>query len=443
MIGNEKERKRGEYAGKTGGVLFTPAFTALLVAQLFSLTGSSVARFVLPLHLLNLTGSASLYGAATAAAFVPYILCMPVGGVVADRLRKQWLMAGIDALLALATAAYLLFSSAVDIVALTLVVLMVLFACQAFDQPAIQASVPYLVERGRVTQAVAIMNQANMLTSILGPVLGGAVFGFFDVGPIMALATASFAMSSALLAAFVKMDDGRATSSVEDGNCPAGQLRLSPFAVFVADLQAAAVFLRSKPLLWHAIAFAACCNFVLSAGLTVGGAYIVTERLGLSNQLMGIAEASYGVGGLLGGLVVTVRPQAFPFTRIPTTLLFASLGLVPMATALALNLPSLAVFAIMLACLAWILGCATCFTIALTGTLQTETPSGLIGKVMALMYAAVNCATPLGQLVFGLAFDIAVPVVIVAVMCATMLVLSLLMCADFKREANKNGRASY
>ena len=423
MGGEAKNRTDEERVDSSGGRLMTPAFTALLVAQLFSLTGSAVARFVLPLHLLNLTGSASLYGTTAAAAFVPYILCMPVGGVAADRVRKQRLMAGIDALSAVATAAYLAFSNALDIVALTFVVLMVLFACQAFDQPAIQASVPYLVARGRVTQAVAIMSQVNMLTGILGPVVGGVVFGFLGIQPVMALSAASFAVSSALLAAFVKMDDSRSAASVH----------ANPFAVFVVDIRAAAAFLRSKPQLWHAITFAACCNFVLSAGLTVGGAYIVTEWLGLSNQLMGIAEASYGVGGLLGGLAVAARPRAFPFQRIPTTLLSASLGLAPIAVALALNLSALATFTIMLICLAWILACATCFTIALTGALQTATPQDLVGKVMALMYAAVNCAIPLGQLVFGLAFDIAVPAVIVAAMCAVMLALALLMRTDFRR----------
>ena len=417
----------GSASTARGGRLLTPAFTALLVAQLFSLTGSAVARFVLPLHLLNLTGSASLYGIAAAVAFVPYILCMPVGGVAADRAFKQHLMAGIDALSAVTTAAYLAFSSTFDIVVLTFIVLMVLFACQAFDQPAIQASVPYLVGRGRVTQAVAIMSQVNMLTGILGPVLGGAVFGFFGIRPIMSLSVASFAVSSALLAAFVKMNDAR----------PAASAHSNPFATFAVDIRAAAAFLRGKPQLWHAIAFAACCNFVLAAGLTVGGAYIVTEWLGLSNQLMGIAEASYGVGGLVGGLVVAMRPQFFPFERIPATLFGASLGLVPIAAALALNLPALATFGIMLACLAWILGCATCFTIALTGTLQTSTSPDLIGKVMALMYASVNCATPLGQLVFGLAFDIATPAGIVTAMCAVMLVLSFLMRADFRMEGNK------
>ena len=429
----QSERGRDDRTSAKPDGLFTPAFTALLIAQLFSLTGSAVARFVLPLHLLNLTGSASLYGASAAAAFVPYILCMPVGGVAADRVRKQRLMAGIDGALALVTAGYLLLSGTVDIVALTIAALMALFMCQAFDQPAIQASVPYLVGRAHVTRAVAIMSQVNMLTGILGPVVGGAVFGFFGMGPVMALSAASFTMSSALLAAFVRMDDARADNMVGERPSVGTLSRPSPFAIFAADIRAVARFLHAKPLLWHAIAFAACGNLVLSAGLTVGGAYIVTEWLDLSNQFMGIAEASYGVGGLLGGLVVAARPQAFPFKRIPNTLLLASAGLAPIAAALAFGLRPLAVFAVMLVCLAWILGCATCFTIALTGALQTATPPDLIGKVMALMYASVNCATPLGQLIFGVAFDMAVPAVVVTAMCAAMLVLSLFMCGNFRQ----------
>lgn len=450
--------------------LFTPAFAALLAAQLFSLTGSAVARFVLPLYLLNLTGSASLYGAAAAAAFVPYILCMPVGGVAADRVRKQRYMAALDAALALVAMGYLALAGTAVIVVVTFAALMLLFACHALYQPAIQASVPHLVARERVTQAVALVTQVNMLTGILGPVLGGAVFGFFGIKPIMALSTVAFVVSSVLILALVKVGDMREGGAAQAagaaaahaagaaaahtggiatavGVCDAprtaraaataptpGRTHINPFAVFIADLQVAARFLRSHPLLWHAIAFAAACNLVLSAGLTVGGAYIVTEWLGLSNQLMGIAEASYGVGGLLGGLLVAARPAAFPFEGVPRTLLLASLGLAPIAGSLALGLPSIATFVIMLISLAWILGCATCFTIALTGALQTSTPPNLIGKVMALMYAAVNCATPLGQVIFGIAFDAATPAAIVTAMLVAMLIFSILMYIDFRRK---------
>ena len=58
---------------KTGSQsrLLTPGFRAIVVAQVFSLLGIEILQFVLPLHLLNLTGSGTLYGGVVAAGFVP------------------------------------------------------------------------------------------------------------------------------------------------------------------------------------------------------------------------------------------------------------------------------------------------------------------------------------------------------------------------------------
>ena len=60
--------------------LFTPPFAAVASAQLFSLLGEAILKFVLPLYLLNLSGSATLYGIVVACAFVPYIFLTPIGG---------------------------------------------------------------------------------------------------------------------------------------------------------------------------------------------------------------------------------------------------------------------------------------------------------------------------------------------------------------------------
>ena len=60
-----------------------------MASQALSLLGMEILQFVLPLHLLNLTGSGALYGGVVAAGFVPYTLLAPIGGVIADRTRKR------------------------------------------------------------------------------------------------------------------------------------------------------------------------------------------------------------------------------------------------------------------------------------------------------------------------------------------------------------------
>ena len=76
--------------------LFHRDFTLVVIGQIISLLGNAVLRFVLPLYLLDVTGSRSLFGLCSAAAFVPMVVLTPLGGVVADRLHKQRIMVVLD-----------------------------------------------------------------------------------------------------------------------------------------------------------------------------------------------------------------------------------------------------------------------------------------------------------------------------------------------------------
>lgn len=82
--------------------LFTRSFTLLLLGQMFSLIGNYTLKFALSMYVLELTGSAEIFGAVLAVAIVPTILLSPLGGILADRVNRRWLMAGLDALSAVA-----------------------------------------------------------------------------------------------------------------------------------------------------------------------------------------------------------------------------------------------------------------------------------------------------------------------------------------------------
>ena len=66
----------------TRGKLFRRDFTLVVIGQIISLLGNAVLRFVLPLYLLDITGSRSLFGLCSAAAFAPMVVLTPLGGAV-------------------------------------------------------------------------------------------------------------------------------------------------------------------------------------------------------------------------------------------------------------------------------------------------------------------------------------------------------------------------
>ncbi len=363
---------------------------------------------MLPLYLLNLTGSGALYGTVVAAGFVPYTLLSPVGGVLADRTRKRGVMAALDALLAVLMLGYLAVAPSAYLVAVTVAVLMVAFAAQALYQPCVQSAVPLVVAAERIPQAVAMTNQLSMVTGIGGPVLGGLVFGFFGLAPIVAVSAACFAISSALVLAFVHVpyDPPQRTAGV--------------MATAWGDSREALGFLRARPVMWQVIAAATLVNLFGASFINIGTPYIVTEHLGLSNQLMGVAQGVLAVGGLAGGALVALKPERFGLRAMPRLLLLTAAGIAGVAVVLAgLGGLPLGAFAGMLAC--YVLTMAACMaaSIGATSYLQMETPDTLVGKVMALTMMFANFATPLGQIAYGVAFD-EVPPWVVAMLAATV-----------------------
>lgn len=376
-----------------GDRLFTPGFRAIVASQVFSLLGIEILQFVLPLHLLNLTGSGTLYGMVLAAGFIPYVGLSPVGGILADRTRKRKVMMTSDALLALVMAGYLALASSEALVPLTVGVLMIAFAAQAIYHPCVQSAVPLVVASARITQATAVANQVSMITGIAGPVVGGLIFGFFGLVPIVAAAAASFAVSCALVALFVRIpyEPPARTQGV--------------VATAVSDIRDAVGFMRSRPVLWQTVAAATLVNLFGASFINVGTPYVVTETLGLSNQLMGVAQGALAVGGLAGGCVVALMPGRFGIYSVPRLLAVSVAGLLVMAGALAARPAPLPAFAAIVAGVMWIMACCTALSIAVTSHLQREAPAMLVGKVMALAMTAANLATPAGQMVYGVMFD--------------------------------------
>lgn len=375
--------------------LISRSFVSLVIVQIASLFGSAVLRFALPLYVLDLTESATLMAAVTAAAWLPYIVLTPIGGVAADRVNKKRIMAVLDAIMAATCVVYLGLEGAIDLVGLSVFALVVLYAAQSVYQPTVQAAVPFLVPRQGVVRATAVVSQISALSGLVGPVVGGLVFGLFGIGPVVAVSGVAFALSAVLIVATVRIPH----DAVERSD--AGVIR-----TVLGDISESLSFLRhDRPVILKAIFLAAGINLTLTALILVGTPVVVTQVLGLPNQYMGFAEGALALGGLAGGIAVGALASRLKIERAPLLLLLATLALVPVAAVLGVPMDPLVAYGVLVASLFASMACATMFSIQAVSFVQMETPGHLVGKVIALMMSLANCAQPVGQLVYGGLFD--------------------------------------
>lgn len=373
--------------------LFKRDFTMVVIGQIISLFGNAILRFSLPLYLLRETNSSSLFGAVTASSFIPMIIFTLLGGVIADRKNKRNIMVILDFTTAAIILLFIPMLGKVPIVPLMIAVLMILFGISGAYQPAVQASIPLLTEKETLMKGNAVINMVSTLSGLLGPIIGGILFGSFGILPILFISTGCFVFSAVMEIfihiPYVKQSDNKSV------------LRAAG-----SDLRECLAFVKNdKPIFLSVLVILALFNLVLSAAMVVGIPIMVVQVLEMSDTALGITEAAMGLGGLAGGIIAGTAAQKMKLKNGWITLVLCSLAALFMGISLLEFIPPLVGYIIITAGSFGAMCAATMFSVSLFTAVQQQTPPHLLGKIMAVITAISSCSQPLGQAVYGVLFD--------------------------------------
>ena len=388
----------------------------LLVAQLCVYSTLSALCFACPLYLLDCSGSSTLYGAVAAIAFIPGVLATPAGGVLADREGHRSVLAALCIVLIVAVMLFVPLKCSLPLAAVVAVMLGVQYAVQSILKPILQIETLRMAGKEKVERATALVSQTTMVSNILGPVVGTAVYGCFGIDVLCAIAAVAFAMSSLLFWAALK----RNVPSEVMGDS-------STRMAYQSDFLSAIRYLLQNTSLLAVILLATVLNLAL-VGLTIGAPVIVTRHLGMQSSCVGIIEAAMGLGGLAGGGLVGIWPNRFSFNGICRYVAMTCLGVVPIIVTLLCGADEFA-FAALAVGSAWVMVWASIASVEIVAFVQRTAPTELCGKVLSVVYMALSCATPIGQLAYGFAYDRWAP----AAVFAAMLVVLVLTTAFFYR----------
>ncbi|NCB93054.1 MAG: MFS transporter [Clostridia bacterium] len=378
--------------------IFKRDFSMVIIGQIISLFGNAILRFALPLYLLNQTHSSKLFGLVSAVSFIPMIILSPIGGIFADRINKRNIMVILDFSTAGLTLLFSFFLGKTDLVILVIITLIILYGIQGAYQPSVQASIPALVSPENLVSANSAVTLVNSLASLIGPVLGGAVYGFYGIRPILFISIICFFLS-AVMEIFIHIPFDKKPS---EG---------SIFSIAKNDILESIRFIKTqRPIIAKVTLFIASINMVFSALIIIGLPVIITQHLGfdesLGNQLYGYCEGAMAAGGLLGGLLSGILSRKLNIRQSYILLYLCALSIIPIGTALMFTLPGMISYIIILLCCVLMMAASTIFSIEMMAYVQTITPSHLIGKVMSLALCLTMCASPLGQALYGYIFEL-------------------------------------
>jgi MFS family permease len=356
--------------------LSSPNYRLFFWGQLVSVSGTWMQTVAQAFLVLQLTGSGTALGLATAARFVPIFLFGPWGGLVADRTDKRrvlYVTQSLSAVLALAFG-LLVGTHAIRMWMVYLLALALGFV-NVFDNPARQSLVSELVPRSLVRNAVTLNSVTVNIARIFGAALGGGIASLLGLALCFDLNAVSF---GAVVVSLALMSAKRMLPGEHDPREP-GQIR------------AGLAYVRTEPellvpLLMVAIVGAMAWEFPISLPLVAhsvfhGGA-----------GTYGAMTAVMGAGAVAGGLVTASRKRV---RRRGLSIAAAGWGIAITAAALA---PSRTLEYVALVFVGY--GSISFNSLAKTALQLSSTP-GMRGRVMSLWGVAWMGSTPVGGPLVG------------------------------------------
>jgi MFS family permease len=368
-------------SGRLAGVLGERNFRRYYVGQSLSLLGDALLPIAMAFAVLDVVGSASALGLVLAAGFVPQVILMLVGGVVADRVNRRTLMIGCDVLRLCSQAAQgtLLLTGHANLV--TMVVLNAFWGVgAAFFKPSSTGLVAELVDAGKLQQANGLIGLSSNIAFTLGPAFGGVLIVAISPGAAILIDAATFA-ASALALGLVRL--------------PAAAARTSRPSI-VADLAGGWQEFRSRTWLWTLVVWAAGFHLLALPAYQVLGPLTAKDELGGVSAWATIGVGT-GLGLVLGGvLALRLKPR---FILRSSFVPLGLYGLPLLLLAFPHALPGRAV-TIAFAALLGNVG-VSMFNVFFGTAIQQHVPLEAISRVSAYDWLGSLALLPIGQAIIG------------------------------------------
>ena len=381
-------------------------FTLLWAGQTISVLGDAVFTIAITWEVLLLTDSATAMSLILIAQWAPRILFLLLGGVIADRVSRRFLMlcadAGRGCIVML--VAWLSWTHLLQF--WHLVALAPLFGIvSSFFDPAYQAIMPQMVETEALTSVNALNTLSRNVGFLLGPVPGAICAALFGIASAFAFDGLTYGISALCLLA-LRLPASTAPSQVEVPAHPAEANEARNHASqgirgAMRDARDGLRYVFSVPWLWVTVLASPLVGAGFAGAMWVSLPRLVRDVYGAGVWLIGAVATADAVGSILAALAIGNASRPRRGIVAYSAVLVGGCALI----ACALPLPRPVEPAIVIAASALVGAGLAIFTI-LWGTLQQEkVPNDKLGRVSSITQLGVASTLPGGLVLAGLLAD--------------------------------------
>jgi len=363
-------------------------FFTIRIGQVFSMLGSALVGFAFVWYLTEQTGSATILTIGTLMNVLPNVIISPIAGALVDRWNRKAVMAIFDCITALFTllvaVMFILDNARIWQIFL---VMFIRSACGQFQWAAMTASTSLMVPKKHLARISGFNQALQGIINIIGPALGAFFINLMPIQGVLMIDVFTAVLAVGPLMFFTIPQPVRNGTRV----APDKPAKSSVWQDLVEGWR----YVVSWPGLLAIILLAMLVNFLINPAFSLLP-LLVTEHFGLGAYELGFIDSAFGIGVILGSLILSVW-GGFK-NKIVTSLLSLSIsGLAVLSVGLA---PS-NMYLLALAGISTFGFLNPIINGPIFAIIQTKVEPEIQGRVLSLLSAGAALASPLGLLVAG------------------------------------------
>lgn len=267
-------------------------FSIVWLGQLVSMTGSGMTRFALTIWVYEQTGSATALAVVAIFSFAPAIILSPIAGAIVDRVSRKKVMIASDFAAGLSTVALLvLYSTGLLQIWHLWAAGFFASAFESFQFPAYSSAITMMIDKKHYTRANSMLTMVGSASLIIAPIAAGALYYTVGIHRIMLIDIATFVFAIAMLLLVLIPNPPQTAVG-----------RASRGTLFQESLFGFRYIFSNPSLLGLLLIF-------FATNLTFGLVMIlfapmILSRTGNNTVTLGTTQMMFGIGGVVGGLVI-------------------------------------------------------------------------------------------------------------------------------------------
>jgi len=369
-------------------------FFLLISGQGISQIGNSVFYLALSWFLLSQENGTREFATIMLVNAIPGIVFPLFFGIVIDRLPKKWILFFSDFFRSIVfiVMSYLYYINRLDFCSFIILGFLNSIFSVVFD-PTLSATIPFIVEKGRLEKANSISNGLMSISGLIGLFLGGVLLQFIGVGGVLIFNSVSF-----LCAAFFEF-------CIQVPYFKSG--KILNFSGFYGEIKESIIFVVKNPAIPYIMGIGLVLTLFIYPAGNVIFPILLKNTIKVNELFFSFIQSGYPLGIIIGTAIIFLgksetRKNPLGLMVVCSFIMGFNVliwGLISRFYAVNnwANILILTLSVIFMGILTIIIG------IKAMTYMQANTPKRMLGKVFSLYQMFSSSLVPLGVMLYSIA----------------------------------------